>query len=890
MARHRRATLALLATLATTALLTATTAAPDPAGAFVAGLASGLEPGAAPWEGGDDQPPLVTSFAGLRPHLPGVGPRLPSPRDAARAATALGVGVGAVRRVAGAASGVAALGSLAGLAAPAARPVAAAAAAAAARPVAAAAAAAAAAARPAALPTAAVGLSAAARAVQAATRADADAPRDPVRTTAGDGAANGHVPLTAKGGGDDANATSAPSSILPLGTGVLASAIDGLGGALDTVAGAARVAKTTADDRQVEVGWDLKAAPEAVLTALKTSSAPARAAAADEFQAVKEELVLAAAAAERVKDKAEAVAAAAASSPPAWKTDVAQRVRAAAAGPAATELVNAVAKDKRFQQTVAAAAPAVSAGADAARRAADAVGGLASDAGGAVRVAAVAGRAAALQAAATATADPGAAATSKPAKRAAAAAAGVLDYADDAPPCGSASTRLVIELSGTAGDTACAAWLVEAEEEEVEGYEGAGRRRSLLAAPAAAPARAPAARRPAPPAKKAAPAAAPAPAAAAAPTPATPASAPAPSTCDAPLLPNTTARGCTHFPGTLSIIYTGGPATVDPDVAGALARLGLADLVRVGSLELAAEGGAQAGPGLGRALRELRAVGAVAVPAGKDGGGLSSLPPVASTAGGELFDPPGLFIHSSPGNTFTSLPPWPLLAGVGGPVLVQGSLQAGLPSLAGLATVGGGLALVANPALKTTLPGLAGLKTVGMGGGGGGGGANADAAAAAADAVTGGALVIERNPALTAIALPLLTAVGGQVVVRDNPALKTLALPLLGSVNAARSDRYGPAAVVITGNTALADLGGLLRAAACLNPPATPILVEVFPRGGGGGDQAEGGGGDGGGEAQHWKCTFTRWSQVCQFALVERGRGVEAGSHWVQDGVCVVAE
>jgi 23S rRNA pseudouridine2605 synthase len=33
--------------------------------------------------------------------------------------------------------------------------------------------------------------------------------------------------------------------------------------------------------------------------------------------------------------------------------------------------------------------------------------------------------------------------------------------------------------------------------------------------------------------------------------------------------------------------------------------LGLADLVRLGSLEVAAEGGAQAGPGLGKALLEL---------------------------------------------------------------------------------------------------------------------------------------------------------------------------------------------------------------------------------------------------------------------------------------------
>ena len=129
------------------------------------------------------------------------------------------------------------------------------------------------------------------------------------------------------------------------------------------------------------------------------------------------------------------------------------------------------------------------------------------------------------------------------------------------------------------------------------------------------------------------------------------------------------------------------------------------------------------------------------------------------------------------------------------------------------------------------------------------------------------------------------TAVGGQVVVRDNPALTRLVLPSLGSVNGGRSVRYGAPSVTITGNTALADLGGLLRAAACLDPAATPILVEAYP---GGGAKQEGGG-EGGGLAGGYKCTFTRWAQVCQYALMERGRGVEPGSHWVADGVCVRA-
>lgn len=328
------------------------------------------------------------------------------------------------------------------------------------------------------------------------------------------------------------------------------------------------------------------------------------------------------------------------------------------------------------------------------------------------------------------------------------------------------------------------------------------------------------------------------------------------------------------FPGTLSLILTGGPGTVDPGLAGALSRLGLADLVHLGSLELAAEGGAQAGAGLAAALPELRSVGGG--PAEK--GALAPHP--ASTAGGELFDPPGLYIHSSPGNTFTALPPWPMLSGVGGPLLLQGSLQTGLPSFVGLTAVGGGLGLVANPALKGTLPGLAGLTSVGMGPAGG-----APDTAVLSDTVTGGALVIERNPALTTVALPLLRAVGGQVVVRDNPALTRLVLPSLGSVNGGRSGRYGAPSVTITGNTALADLGGLLRAAACLDPAATPILVEAYP---GGGAKQEGGG-EGGGLAGGYKCTFTRWAQVCQYALVERGRGVEPGSHWVADGVCVRA-
>jgi hypothetical protein len=869
------------------AALAPTHAAADPANAFIAGLASGLGGGSG-FGANPLAPPATSSFAAL----PGGTPHLPSPGDAVRAATAIGglaAGVGAVRRVAGAASGVAALGSLAGLAAPAAG---AAAAAAALGP------------RPGALlPGAGLGLSAAvARAVESATQADAVATRDPATSTAGDGLGNGHVPLTAHagaGGGDGAGGAAVPSA-LPFGRGALAAAIDKAGSALDVVNSAAKVVKTTADDRQVEAGWDLKAAPDALLSALKTQYGPAVSAFEDEAAAVREEIALAAAAAGRVKAKADSAAAERKDSPPAWQADAAARLRAAAGGPAATEFTNAIFKSSQLRDAVAAAAPAVAATRAAVGAAADAVGGVASSAGGSVRVAAVASQAAALQAGGTVKADPGAALTDGPAKAAASAAADVIDYVDDAP-CGSATQRVVVEVGGTSAATTCRAWVVDNRGEGARvPSPSAGRRRLLAVAAAPAPAAPP---RPgkhkvqaaralgagsnataAAPAAGAAPGLGAAAAGAAAPT-AAPQQAklfPSASACDAPIL-NTTR--CTSFPGTLSLILTGGPATVDPDVGGALRRMGLGDLVHLGSLELAAEGGAQAGAGLAAALPELRTVGGG--PAEK--GAALTPPHPASTAGGELYDPAGLYIHTAPGNTFTSLPAWPMLSTVGGPLLLQGSLQSGLPSFIGLTGVGGGLGLVSNPVLKSTLPGLAGLTSVGTGGGGPAA-ASAAASIVAEDTVTGGALVIERNPALGTVALPLLRAVGGQVVIRDNPALSRLVLPLLSSVNAGGSVRYGAAAVTITGNTGLSNLDGLLRAASCLDPAATPILIETFP---GGGDVGKGGAEAAAAETtpgRGYKCTFTRWAQVCQYALVERGKGVGPGSHWVADGVCVKVE